>query len=66
MMTLKTLHVSGDAGKHIDADNNECPGRAFDVDSSGVGGVYIREVTCTACGIQLLATGDRVWSPKSA
>jgi hypothetical protein len=65
-MILRTLHISGDTGKHTDTDNEECPGRAFDVKSSAVSGAHIDEVTCTTCSSPLLHAGGRVWCSERA
>ena len=36
----------GDAGKHLNLEKRECPGRTFILKQLGYGGSYIQKVEC--------------------
>jgi hypothetical protein len=62
-MIFRTRTFSGDAGKHDAKDGSECPGRAFDVMSSGAGAVNASIVKCTMCGSELTAFENGLSGP---
>lgn len=60
MIRFGTHQFPGDAGKHVDSQGVDCPGRIFETKAVGTGAAYTNYVTCTACQRELAATEDRL------
>jgi len=63
-MRFGTVTFPGEAGKHSDRHDSDCPGRAFKVNSVGVGGIYVNYVQCLLCGRELEAYENGLAQPQ--
>ena len=50
----------GDAGKHLNLEKRECPGRTFILKQLGYGGSYIQKVECETCHGEFSFVEDRL------